>query len=158
MKRIFFIIKLSSLGPFQNLTYLSGFRMVKTRWLLKTRYSIQPNTGLSGIRMAIFRTLFGSGYQMAAILFLPFENQTEVFLTSSLDYFDIKNILFMTIFFKKRSRLGPTIWKPDLCPVFEWFGRHFVFAIWKLDRKFSASLDRFGMNKIFLMTLTNKTV
>jgi hypothetical protein len=37
-----------------------------------------PNTGLSGIRMVIFRTLFKSGFRMAlaAILLKPFENRT----------------------------------------------------------------------------------
>jgi hypothetical protein len=69
-------------------------------------YSIPLNTEPSGFRMVTFRTLFLSGFQMAAILFLPFENWTEVFLTSSLDRFGIKNILFMRIFFIKRSRLA----------------------------------------------------
>jgi hypothetical protein len=43
----------------------------------------------------------------------------------------------------KRSRLVPTIRKPDFCPDFEWFGGHFVSTIWNPDRIFLASLDRF---------------
>ncbi len=43
---------------------------------------------------------------MAAILFLPFEIQTEVFLTSSLDRFLMNKIFFMTLIFIKRSRLA----------------------------------------------------
>jgi hypothetical protein len=48
---------------------------------------------------------------MAAILFLPFEIRTEIFLTSSLDRLVMNKIFFMTIFFIKRSRLA--IQKPD---------------------------------------------
>jgi hypothetical protein len=42
-------------------------------------YSEPTNTGPSGIRMVIFRTLFVSGFRMAlaAILFFPFENRTK---------------------------------------------------------------------------------
>jgi hypothetical protein len=57
-----------------------------------------------------FRTLFGSGFQMAAILFLPFENRTEVYLTSSLDRFirkGHKNI------FEENIRSGfQMVWRP----------------------------------------------
>jgi hypothetical protein len=42
-----------------------------------------------------------SSFQMvAAILFLPSKSRTEVFLTSSLDFFGMKNILFMSLFFE----------------------------------------------------------
>jgi hypothetical protein len=56
------------------------------------KYSNPPNTGLSGIQMVIFRTLFVSGFQMvAAILFLSFEIRTGYFLTS-LDRFGMNKI------------------------------------------------------------------
>jgi hypothetical protein len=56
---------------------------------------------------------FLSGFQMvlAAISFLPFENQTGHFLTS-LVHFVMNKIFFMTLFFIKRSRLA-TIRIPD---------------------------------------------
>jgi hypothetical protein len=55
-------------------------------------YSRHPNTGLSGIRMGTFRTLFLSGFWsvkrqiLAAILFLPFENQTNLSGFRMVDY------------------------------------------------------------------------
>jgi hypothetical protein len=53
-----------------------------------------------------------NGFQiMAAILFLPFEIQTEAFLTFSLDRFVMNKIFFMTLFIIKRSRLA--LQKPD---------------------------------------------
>jgi hypothetical protein len=81
-------------------------------------YSEPPNTGPSGIRMVIFRTLFKSGYRMAlaaillkpfknwtkrpvfewSAILLPFENRTGPFFTTSLDGFIIKYFLFMTIY------------------------------------------------------------
>ncbi len=66
---------------------------------IKYMYSTPPNTGLSGIRMVIFRTQFVSGFQMHS------KSGPDIFLTS-LDRFGIKNILFMTLFFIKRSRLA----------------------------------------------------
>jgi hypothetical protein len=44
--------------------------------------------------MVIFQTKVGSGFQMAAILFLPFENRTGLFSSASQDHFGIKNILY----------------------------------------------------------------
>jgi hypothetical protein len=86
-------------GPIFELLWLSYFRSV-------FQITVYIRNGRSGIRMVNSRTLFWSGYRM-------------VVMTASLDRFGIKNILFMTLFFIKRSRLGPTIRKPDLCPGFE---------------------------------------
>jgi hypothetical protein len=57
---------------------------------------------------------------MAAILFLPFEIRTDFFLTSSLYCFVMNKILFMTLFFIKRSRLA--LQKRLFCLVIEWSG------------------------------------
>jgi hypothetical protein len=66
-------------------------------------------------------------------LLLPFENRTGLFSLVSLDRFGIKNILFMTLFFKKQSRLA-TIRNLDAKVRFSngWpscFGGHFVFTV-----------------------------
>jgi hypothetical protein len=61
-------------------------------------YSERPNTGPSGFRTVIVRTLLGPVFKWLAILFLPFKNRIENFLTSSLDHFKQKNILFMTFY------------------------------------------------------------
>jgi hypothetical protein len=88
-------------------------------FLYLSTYSTPPNTGLSGIRMVIFRTIFLSGFQMvSAILFLLFEIRTGYFLTS-LDRFGM-NKLFLWPLLIKRFRLRTTIWNPDLCPDFKW--------------------------------------
>jgi hypothetical protein len=76
-----------------------------SKLVVKT-YSQQPKTRPSKIQMVIFRTKFWSCFQMVAILFLPFENRIELFSSASLGHFGIKNILFMTLFFIKRSRLA----------------------------------------------------
>jgi hypothetical protein len=65
----------------------------------------------------------------AAILFLPSESRTEVFVTSSLDRFGIKNILFVTLFFIKRSRLATGLF----CLAFEWSGYQMVGTGIKLN-------------------------
>jgi hypothetical protein len=62
------------------------------------------------------------GFRMVA----PFESGTEVFLTSSLDRFGMNKIFFYDRLLIKRSRLSPTIWKPDLCPAFKWSGYRMV--------------------------------
>jgi hypothetical protein len=56
---------------------------------------------------------------MADILLLPFENRTGLFSLASLGHFSIKNILFMTLFFIKWSRLSPTIRNPDYLSGFQ---------------------------------------
>jgi hypothetical protein len=58
-----------------------------------------PNTGLSGIRMVSFWTQFVSDFRIHS------KSGRNIFLTS-LDRFGIKNILFITLFFIKRSRLA----------------------------------------------------
>jgi hypothetical protein len=75
-----------------------------------SNYSEPPNTRLSGIQMVIFRTVFGSGFWMLktrwlpnlvfkwSAIFLPFENRTGPFFTTSLDRFITKHFLFMTFF------------------------------------------------------------
>jgi hypothetical protein len=88
--------------------------------LRNVKYSEPPNTGLSGIQMVIFRTVFKSGFQMvlAYILFFTIRkpdkksgfqmvhhlftiwNPDQSFLTSSLDSF-IKNIFFLWPFINK---------------------------------------------------------
>jgi hypothetical protein len=68
---------------------------------LSIKYSIlHPKAGRSGIQMVISRTLFESGFRILA-----------------LDRFGMNKIFVLLI---KRSRLGPTIRKPDLCLAFEW--------------------------------------
>jgi hypothetical protein len=66
-----------------------------------SKYNDPPNNGPSGIQMVIFQILLKSGFQMffsrwlpmmAFILKKPFENRTEIFLTSSLDRFLVKKI------------------------------------------------------------------
>jgi hypothetical protein len=85
---------------FYLFTYSLNYQRTVGHWI--------PNSPI--FEWMAFLTLFVSGFQMVStILFLPFEIQTGYFLTS-LDRFGKKNILFMTIFFIKRSRLGPTIW------------------------------------------------
>jgi hypothetical protein len=87
----------------------------------KALYSTPPKAGWSGFRMAISRTLFVSGFQMAshlvlaAILLKPFKNRTFFwfsngqpsfyhlkagpdFFPTSLDRFVMNKILFMTVY------------------------------------------------------------
>jgi hypothetical protein len=56
------------------------------------QYSRHPNTGLSGIRMVTFRTLFGSGYQMVRFSDAQFYNICPDFSSASLDCFIHKEI------------------------------------------------------------------
>jgi hypothetical protein len=131
----------------------SNYRIVyfTYNWIFDIRiYSIPPNTGLSGIRMVSFRTQFVSDFRIHS------KSGPDMFL-NSLDRFSIKNILFMTLFFIKRSRLA-TIWKLDWNVRFSnGFGGHFVSTIWNRDRIFLATLDRFirkGHKKYFFHAKT----
>jgi hypothetical protein len=89
----------------------------------------------------------------------------RTFLAASLDRFGIKNILFMTLFFIKWSRLVDHSKSGQKSPVFRQKSPVFkckkmaaimaaiLFSHWKTGPDILASLDRFVMNKIFFMAL-----
>ena len=112
-----------------------------TLFFIKRSRLVSPDFKWSGLD--IFVRFSNGKNKMAATI----RNPDRTFLTASLDRFGIKNILFKTLFFTKRSRLVDHSKSGRKSPVFEW-----------LKQNGRLSLDRFGMNKIFFMTLISKTV
>jgi hypothetical protein len=90
---------------------------------------------------------------MAAILFLPSESRTVVFLTSSLDRCEIKNILFITLFFLKWSRLATGLF----CPVFEWSSFRMVQLSNGRDWH-KIELDKTGQSGFWMLTVVQNSI
>jgi hypothetical protein len=76
----------------------------------------------------------GSGMVCQPFCFLPFENRTGHFLTTSLDHFIIKYFLFMTTLLIKQSRLVDYSKTRQIRPVFEWSAAILFLGIRKTDR------------------------